>query len=448
MRDLVKAGLSFSWTMPLFGAQQLVYWLAPTAERRRQSAAGLDAVSRAAAGGLDQSSLGRLYQLGQCLQEGLVQLAPTLLTPELLYPSTWLELSLEVAQRSLTAARQVAEGEALLALDEIRAKGEVFCLVLDVAKLIGVPTEPPFPLYELLARAYALGPFRALWAVEGLGKEYGDSFWNQGIVPHAILRDERTSGLPAQSLTMLNAGIGLSFAFYCLDKTSWRTNEPALRGLVQEILRLCRDNAREGYLGAAYESLGLVTRTFHADLVPAVDAALRQSAPEVLGYYWHGVGRAIYFAIINFLPGSDGLIFRMARDEAPDGAAKLSSVAGAAWAYALVAQRDPRILAELVIEPYGEELAADDAFANGVASSMMMRFDTTPEAPFIPTFYQYQPSPSNPRLVRLWEQLVRRPSELALNVYYPVIKQHNRLGDIFEYRDLAAFVARLQREAA
>jgi hypothetical protein len=406
-------------------------------------------VTRAAAGGLDQEGLlDRLYQLGQCFQGGLVQLGPSLLTPDLLYPSTWLDLSVEVAQRSAAATRQVAQGDAGLVLDELRAKAQVFCLVLDVANLIGEPDEPPFPLYELLARAYALGSFPALWAVEGLGHDYGDSFWEQGVVPHHILRDELTSRLPAQSLTMLNAGIGLSFAQFVLQDAGSRTPEAALRGLVKEIVRLCRDNAREGYLGASYESLGLVTRTFHADLVPAVDAALRQEAPEVLGYYWHGVGRAIYFTLINFLPGSDGYIFRMARDEAPDEAARLSAVAGAAWAYVLVAQRDPRILADLVIGPYGEELAADDAFVNGVASSIMMRFDTTPDAPFIPTFYQYQPDPSDQRLVRLWDQLVRRPSELALNVYYPVIKQHNRLGDIFEYRDLAAFVAGLQRGPA
>jgi hypothetical protein len=448
MRDLVKAGLSFTWAMPLLGTQQLATWLSPGAGRSRRAAAGLDAVTRAATGGLiDQGGLlGRLYQLGQCAQEGLVNLLPTLLTPDLLYPSTWLEVSAEVAQRALVATRQLARGEGGLVLEELRAKGEVFCLVLDVAKLIGVPSEPPFPLEELLARAYGLGPFRALWAVEGLGKEYGDSFWNQGIVPHGILSDERTSGLPGRSLTMLNAGIGLSFAKYLLDRTSRRTSPAELAAIVSDIVRLGRDNARPGYLGAAWESLGLVTRTFHPDLVTSVDRILRATAPEVLGYYWHGVGRAVYFAPINFLPGSDGLLFEMAMREAPDEPARLSAMAGAAWAYVLVAQRNPEILASLVLAPYGDALTRTPAFTNGVASSVMMRFDTTPGAPFIESFLQYRPS--SPRLVALWDRLVRIPGETALAVYYPVIKQHNRLGDIFEYRDLADFVARLQRGAA
>ena len=448
MRDLVKAGLSFTWAMPLLGTRALAAWLSPDAGRSRRAAAGLDAVTRAASDGLldRQGLLGRLYQLGQCAQEGLVSLAPTLLTPDLLYPSTWVEVSVEVAQRALAATRQLAEGNGGLVAEELRAKGEVFCLVLDVAKLIGVPSDPPFPLGELLARAYALGPFRALWAVEGLGKEYGDSFWNQGIVPHGILRDERTSGLPDRSLTMLDAGIGLSFAKYLLDRTSPRTSPAELAATVSEIVRLGRDNARPGYLGAAWESLGLVTRTFHPDLVTSVDRILRAMAPEVLGYYWHGVGRAVYFAPINFLPGSDGLLFEMAVREAPDEPARLSAMAGAAWAYVLVAQRNPEILASLVLGPYGDALSRTPGFTNGVASSIMMRFDTTPGAPFIESFLHYRPS--SPRLVALWDRLVRIPGETALAVYYPVIKQHNRLGDIFEYRDLADFVARLQRGAA
>jgi hypothetical protein len=299
-----------------------------------------------------------------------------------------------------------------------------------------------------LGKAYALGPFSALWAIEGLGHDYSDNFFDQGITPHAILRDARTSELPASSLTMLDAGIGLSFAQHTLLNAGWRPAEPELRAMVEEIVRLGRDNAREGYLGATWENFGLVTQTLHAQLVPAVDQILRQTAPEVLGYYWHGVGRAMVFAPVNFLPGSDGLLFEMAASEAPDEAARRNAVAGAAWGYVLVAQQAPRIVAELLIEPYGERLAQTDAFANGVASAMMMRFDTTPGAPFIDTFLAYRPSPSNPRLVRLWDQLVRIPAETALHVYYPVIRDHHRLGDIFEYRDLAAFVAHLAGRTA
>lgn len=444
MRDLTKAAFSLAWAMPLYGVQQFVRVFSPSSQDRDRATGAFDAVTGVAAEALgdEEGWLRRFYQLGQCFQNAALTMGPNLLTPDLLDPRVWADVSGEVAQRSAEGARLLAEGKGDLMWREIRDKGEVFCLVLDVAKLIGVPADPPFPLYELLDRAYALGPFRALWAVEGLGHDYGDSFWEQGVVPHRILDDERTSDLPAKSLTMLHAGIGLSFAQTCLEGAGTSTPDAELRRIVANILQLCRDNSRPGDVGAAYESLGLVTRTFHPDLVGAVDRAVRDVAPGLLGYYWHGVGRAIFFAAINFVPGSDRFVFTMARQEAPDEAARLSAVAGAAWAYSLVAQRDPRILAGLVIGPFGEELARDNGFSNGVASSTMMRFDTTPEAPFLAAFYEYRPS--DPRVADLWERLVRVPAETALNVYYPVLKQTDRLGEIFRYQDLPALVAQAQ----
>jgi len=443
MLELAKSGFNLSWSMPLFGAQQLAYWLVPTAERRRKAAAGLDAMTAAAAGGLDPELLGSLYHLGTCAEGALAQMGPMLLTPALLEPATWAEVSIELARRSAAATRQLAAGHGLLALAEVRSKVEVFCLVLNVAKLIDVPDQPPFPLYELLARAYGLGAFQALWAVEGLGHEYGDSFWKQGIVPHQALQDQRTSRLPPESLTMLNAGIGLSVAKWRLDHAP-HPSAAELHALVADIVHLCRDNARPGYLGAALESLGLVTSSFHGNLMAGVEQALRQVAPEALGFFWHGAGRSQFFQPINFLPGSDFLQFEMAAGLAPSEPARLSAVAGAAWAYTVVNQRDPQMMADLLIDPHGDELARNGAFANGVASSIMMRFDTTPQADFVRPFIEYRPGAGNRRLTRLWDQLVRIPAETALAVYYPVIKRHDRLGDIFEYRDLAALVARLE----
>ncbi|HEX7182758.1 MAG TPA: hypothetical protein VF756_13025 [Thermoanaerobaculia bacterium] len=446
MRDLTKSALSLSWAMPLYGTQQLLNLLAPAGERQKFTG-GLDAVTGAMAGQLgDNNWLKQLYQLGQCLQNAAVTMGPGLLSPQLFDPMIWLNASVDAAQRSAVTARLIAEGNGGLAWEEIRFKGEVFCLVLDVAKLIGVPATLPFPLYELLERSYALGPFRALWAVEGLGHDYGDSFWNHGMTPHHILNDERTSALPDKSLTMLHAGIGLSIAQHLLSDATPQTPFAQVCDTVRRIVELDVDNSRPGYLGCAVESLGLVTRTFHPELTQTIDRAVQEVSPESRGYFWHGAGRAIYFGPINFLPGSDGLLFEQVRQEAPDEQARLSAVAGAAWGYTLVSQRDPSILAELLISPYGDELARDGAFANGVASSTVMRFDTTPHAPFLEPFRNYQPDPSNRRLVELWDRLVRGPFTAALDVYYPMIKASGRLGEVFEYRDLPAFVAQLQRE--
>ncbi|HEX6864315.1 MAG TPA: hypothetical protein VF414_15905, partial [Thermoanaerobaculia bacterium] len=257
MRDLAKSVLSFSLAMPLFGMEQMASMLSADGRRRSGALDAVTAVAGSAARELgDEGWLRSLYQLGNCVQNGLVTMGPGLLTPDLFDPGAWARVSSGVAQRSAEAGRVLAEGNGGLAWQELRDKGEVFCLVLDVSNLIGVPEAPPFPLFELLDRSYALGPFRALWAVEGLGHQYGDSFWEQGAVPSRILSDERTRGLPAKSLLMLHAGIGLSFAQHCLRDAGSREGELLPR--VSEILRLCRDSSRPGYLGAAYESLGLV----------------------------------------------------------------------------------------------------------------------------------------------------------------------------------------------
>lgn len=375
------------------------------------------------------------WQFGEGLLEVFTDLARGLLSPRVLNPSVALTLTGNPVSRVLDTLGLLMSGSGSLvrSTQELVNKGEIFTLVPAVSGLIGVPAKPPLDLPELVARSYALGDFFALWAIEGLGHDYGDSFWQQGITPSRILAPEVTRGLPPGSLTMLHAGIGLSFAQTLLDDLRWYTPQEELRRKVAEIARLCEDNSLPGYVGAAYESLGLVSRTFHPTLVAEIDEAVAAAAPQVRGYFWHGVGRAIYFWVFNFLPCSDWEIFQMARREAPDEEARLSAFAGAAWGYALVNQRNPRIMAELLIRPHGEDLARDGGFANGIAGSMMMRYDTTPDAPFIQSFLQYRPEPADPRLQALWDRLVRVPAETALREVYPVLRQQGRLGEIFRY---------------
>jgi len=390
-----------------------------------------------------------LLQFGEALGSLLADSARGLLTPQVLRPSVALSLTGNPLQRTVEGWRTFLTGGSQLTGEELLNKAEVFTLVPAVAPLIGEPLKGPLPpLPQLVANAYALGDFFSLWAIEGLGHDYGNSFWKQGVRPHGILSPEVARDLPSGSLPMLNAGIGLSMARTIFDGLRWDTPAAEIRRMVAEIVRLDRDNALPGYTGAAYENLGLTTRTLRPTMVSAVDQAIREVAPQVRGYFWHGVGRSIYFWFSNFLPCSDWQIFQMARREAPDEEARLNAWAGAAWGYVLVNQRQPRITAELLIGPHGEELAQNGGFVNGVASSMMMRFDTTPDAPFIQEFIRYRPEGSNGRLTELWDRLVRIPSETALNVYYPVIQRHGRMGDIFQYRDLAAYVRDLQGSAA
>lgn len=449
MREIAKSMLSLSLALPVLGAQQAARMLSPgprrsRGHRDRPVTEPLDTVADAARKRLG-GSFERVYRTGAAFQEALLDTAGQSLTPGLLDPFTWARLAGDMAQRSAEGLRLMFSGTAGLdALREVQNKAEVYVLVRGVAEILGIPQEFPLPLYDLLRKAYDLDPFQTLWAVEGLGHDYGQSYWKEGIVPRGILTGPRTRELPAKSLLMLHAGIGLAFAEHLLDETDRRTSFEEIRRLVAEDVRLCRENSRPGYLGAAYESLGLVTRLFHGQrLTATVDRALREVAPEVVGFFWHGAGRAIYFLPQNFLPCSTWQTFEMARREAPDELARLNAVAGVSWAVTLVNQRQPEILANLVVGPHGDQLAPDGAFSNGVASAVIMRADTTPDAALTQVFLDYRPSRSDTRLRRLWDELVRRPAELGLHVYYPIFKEQDALGDLFHYGDLARLAATL-----
>jgi hypothetical protein len=209
---------------------------------------------------------------------------------------------------------------------------------------------------------------------------------------------------------------------------------------------MCRQNSRPGYVGAALESLGLVTRDFHPQaLVPVIDRELGPLDEEAQAYFWHGVGRAIYFSPTYFLPvgRSPWQAVEMARGEAPHELGRQNAIAGLAWAVTMVNLLQPQVL-ESVIRQHADEFARDDAFSDGVASSLIMRYDTSPGQEFIAAFLGHQPT--DPGLATWWDNLVRGPCAEALGRYYPVLKEQGRLGEVFRYQPLADLVDRPQDE--
>ena len=101
------------------------------------------------------------------------------------------------------------------------------------------------------------------------------------------------------------------------------------------------------------------------------------------------------------------------------------------------------IIMETLLKYHGEEFLQDDAFANGVMSSVIMRYDISPDDPTIQAFHQYRPTDS--KLAELWDRLVKTPCDLALNRYHSVLKKHRRLEEVFRYQDLAAMVGMLEK---
>ncbi len=338
------------------------------------------------------------------------------------------------------------DSSAFVAWREILNKVDVYQLVRSVQKKLKIPREGDFDLSEYVEKAYALGPYAALWAVEGLGHDYADSAQERGDELKDLLRGNRIANIPDKSLLMLHAGIGLSFAQRLLAPMNSKTPEEELRGAVDEFLRLCHDNSKKGYEGAAIESLGLVARTFHSELIPEIDRYLMEKDEAAAGLFWHGTGRAIYFLLVNFLPYRNPVwrAVEMGREEAPHEVARQNVIAGTAWALTLVNMRQPKVMATF-LDDHGDDLWEQrEAFVNGVQSSVIMRFDTASDDEYVEPFRNYQPDDSNRHSSEIWERIIKGPLDDALDRFHGVLKQKHRLDEVFRCQDLAGLVATLE----
>ena len=325
---------------------------------------------------------------------------------------------------------------------------EIIRMVVNVGTTLGFEGGH-VPLRELVDRCYATGPFPSVWLVEGLGHYYADLWYERNEVPKDVLTDPQLHDLPAKSMTMLHAGVGLSIAHQTLLKVPPNSSHEEYRKAVSLIVELCKQSSRKGYTGAAIESLGLVARNFHGlAAMKAVHRALAEVDPDSVGYLFRGAGRAVYFSAPNFIPGwrTPWRAMALTQQEPPDENGRRNMRAGFAWAATVVNMRHP-IVMETILKYHGAELSADDAFSNGIMASLIMRYDTSPDDPHIERFCNYRPSASDPKVVEWWNRLVKAPAEKALKEYYPVLKETNHLEEIFRYQDLGKLVRRLKASA-
>jgi len=315
-----------------------------------------------------------------------------------------------------------------------------------VSSLLHIPQgDGDFDLAQLVDDAYALGAYPDLWAVEGLGHDYTMSFWRRGGRPRGILTDVPEEVLPSKSLTMMHAGLGLAFAQQLMNTITPYSPDDDIRRVLGDFVSLVDDNSRRGYEGAAYESLGLVTRFWHSEMVGVVEARLQEVAPRAVSYFWHGAGRSLYFLPLYFVPGLLSPWLAVER-EAPHELAYHNMIAGLAWATTIVNVRQPEIM-ENFLRTQGERAARTPAFTNGVQSTLIMGFDITPGDVYIENFLDYRPDASDRRTAELWDALVARPGREAVYHIHPVLQRHERLGEVFHYHpSLADLAARLEAE--
>jgi len=448
MRELTESAVRYTWAMSLFGVQQAANMLMPSSFRQptRKVNSALFSVKQAAEIQFGDLVFGA-FEIGDEVQRGLTDFFFDTLTLRSLNPRYISALSSAVVNQSQDSMQAFSSTESVqLAWQTLKNNYEVFSLVKNVGSLLHVPSETrEFNLTKLIDDAYALGAYPDLWAVEGLGHLYAQTFWNKGQPIRGILTDARANVLPAKSLTMMHAGIGLGFAQPLMNTITPYCAPEEIRRVLQEFVKLVDDNSRPGFEGAAYESLGLVTRFWHSEMVYIVDQYLRQFAPHVVGYYWHGVGRSLYFLPLYFVPGLLSPWLAIQR-EAPDELAFLNMTAGLAWATTIVNVRQPELM-ENFLRIRGDQVSQTPAFTNGLMSTLIMGIDITPGDTYIMEFLDYQPKSSNARVVEMWNRLVAQPAREAVLHLHPILSKHERLGEVFQYHaSLPELAARLEQQ--
>lgn len=336
-----------------------------------------------------------------------------------------------------------------VALCEAKNKSWIMSLVNNLEQ--GFPPlgtfDPMKELHGLVNLCYDMGLFPSVWAVEGLGLYHVEAMRANKMPLQDALTNPALDSLPLKSMTMLHAGIGLSFGRSCLRGISHTSTRAELRKALEDFIRLCRDNSRPGYAGCAFESLGLVSLILHTpELARALDRELAEIDPVVATYMWRGAGRALYFHPKHFIPG-----FRcpwrgipLTRTIAPHETARRNLRAGVAWPTTIVNMRHPQVM-EGVLLYQGENDPDRDLFVNGVTSSMVMRYDTSPDDPYIRSFIDHEPDPNNQLLCCLWKRDIKEPCEMAVSTIHAALKANNAIEEVFRYQSLPDLALRLNK---
>jgi hypothetical protein len=364
--------------------------------------------------------------LGQ-IQLQMEAMARAVFTLNAFTPRYVMKTVLHLTLQSIGLFTRIAPGhECWSAWQEVHNKLQAFYLFEHVDSALDIVSDRSFSLPDLV-QALNLDPYLSVWAAEGLGHYYTDLALRRETIPRGLLQDGVARDLPNSSIAPLHAGMGLSLAEFLLSRAS------NCQIAIDSFIEACANNARDGYLGVTYEALGLVARNLYPYLLDPIHKYLSQYHEAVVPYFWHGVGRAIYFSPSNFLPyrSAPWAGMQMCVDESPDSVARRNALAGFTWAMTLVNIRHPEIMV-LFLKHHGSNMPEPDAFIQGVYSSVIVWRDSAPQDTYIEALCRYQPSGSDPLLADLWNQYVRQPCRQAMHDYR-ALSDAGRIGTVFHF---------------
>ena len=318
-----------------------------------------------------------------------------------------------------------------LVWQEFRNKAVAFELFANVDTVLELKPGHNYSAAELIDRALRLDPFESAWAVEGVGHYLAERYEDGR---------QRLFGSEVSSRWQvpLHVGMGLSFANRILSRLAANPSSQQVREAVGGFIRLCRCNSQPGCEPVAHEALGLVTRNVYSHLVRPVARQLAGIDPEIEEYFWHGVGRGLYFLPANAMPASCApwIAVNATEREAPHESARRNMLAGLVWAITLVNLRYPEIPA-LFLKHHSDVVCRDDVFRNGMTSAVLIWLDCSPEDPSLRAFLGYRPDTGDRNFCELWDEQVVRACRDMLREGGLSVDERRRVPTAFRYREYA-----------
>jgi hypothetical protein len=293
-----------------------------------------------------------------------------------------------------------------LVWQEFRNKALAFELFANVDSVLQLRPGRNYSAAELIERALQLDPYESVWAVEGVGHFLADRHHDAG----QRLFASDNAGVPARLLVPLHVGMGLSIANRTLSTLAKYPSPLEVRQAVESFTRLCEDSSTPGFEPVAFEALGLVARNVYPHLVQSIARQAAGIEAELEEYFWHGVGRGLYFLPGNAMPASCApwIAIKSAERESPHELARRNTLAGLVWAMTLVNLRHPEIPA-LFLKHHRNVFCQDDVFRNGLTSALLIWLASSPEDPSLKSFFCYRPDSGDTTFCQLWDDQVTRP---------------------------------------
>jgi hypothetical protein len=292
------------------------------------------------------------------------------------------------------AARLSVEERSRAAWQELRNKVEAFCAFEHVDALLGSSLELPLP--SLISRTEALPLPLRVWATEGVGYHVTSAL--------ARVRPQRLplldTPLPRRALLPLHAGMGSALATAVLDGIV-AVPRADVDARLARFERGCVANSDDEHLGVALEALGFMTCSMFSRALELVAATTKAQSTALHRLFWHGAGRAAYFAPSATSAADDPWrpVSGLMRVAGVDAA---NAVAGYAWAATLVNLRHPHVLEPLVITAAGGPRS--EMCGVGVQSALEAWRRCAPDDNAIETFDAYEPAA--PAARRAWHAVI------------------------------------------